>query len=293
MNWDLSKLILEGQSSPVSSAVVLQWLDLVYSRIDRERRPPKFSSLSEELRSLLLFMDAVGTCGPVLDAFEASLTALPSLALAVTVGGGGAEGAGGNAAGGAPGGADGAGGGGGGGGEAPPPAHIELMLCDHIYYLVDGGLGSMSIPSGARFEMVKAQEFAPYNAYFRDAVAAALEGWLYLAGWLQLVALVRRLVQFYKGQLISTLIGVIANRTAAVFTRRVLECLPREVLVEGFLTGCMNDPAVGQVTIAGSSKLHVNLTSPETAAWFVKERGAQIEAQQEEIGQVLRQLDAE
>lgn len=170
--------------------------------------------------------------------------------------------------------------------------------------------------------MVKAQEFAPYNAYFRDAVAAALEGWLYLAGWLQLVALVRRLVQFYKGQLISTLIGVIANRTAAVFTRRVLECLPREVLVEGFLTGCMNDPAVGQVTIAGSSKLHVNLTSPETAAWFVKERGAQIEgdspiqvdalqvgdrrlpmrvrlgglslsAQQEEIGQVLRQLDAE
>ncbi|KAG2434642.1 hypothetical protein HXX76_007536 [Chlamydomonas incerta] len=309
MTWDLSKLVLEGQSSPVSSAVVRQWLDLVYSRVDRERRPPQFSSLSEAARSLLLFADAVGTCCPVLDAFVDCLTAQPGLTLPVVVNGGAAGGdAGPGAA--------------GGGGGAPPPARFELALHNHIYY-VAGDMRGIEIPSGHRILLVAAAEFAPHMDAIPCAVASALEGWLYLSGRLGLVVLVRLLLQFYKRQLVAEGISVFAAgaATTAVFSRRVLECLPREVLVEGFLTGCMNDPAIGRADIASSSKLCVQLTSPESAAWFLKQPGAQVESeltrrnilqvdamglpmhlrlgglpaatQQNAIREVLQQLDAE
>ncbi|KAG2449909.1 hypothetical protein HYH02_000015 [Chlamydomonas schloesseri] len=115
---------------------------------------------------------------------------------------------------------------------------------------------------------MEAPELAPHKGALPGAVAAALEQWLYLAGRLGLVALVRLLLQFYKVQLVAYGISLLDRHTPAVFSRRVLECTPREVLAEGFLLGCMNDPAVGRVDIASGDKLSVDLTSPEAAAWF-------------------------
>ena len=120
--WDLSKLVLEGQSSPVSSAVVRQWLDLVYSSFDDSRQPPMFPSLSEAARSLLLFADAVGTRGVVRKALVDGLLAQPGLTLRVVVNGNGGGGDAGAA--------------GGGGGAAPPlQLELELALRGKLYYI--------------------------------------------------------------------------------------------------------------------------------------------------------------
>ena len=128
--WDLSKLVLEGQSSPVSSAVVRQWLDLVYSRVDAGRQPPTFPSLSEAARSLLLFTDVVGTRGVVMRALGDALAAQPRLTLPVATKGGG----GGRAAGG-----------------ALLPMNFELGLRGKLYYYTKDGLDSSDVPfSGAK-----------------------------------------------------------------------------------------------------------------------------------------------
>ena len=138
--WDLSKLVLEGQSSPVSSAVVRQWLDLVYSRVDAGRQPPKFPRLSEAARSLLLFADAVGTSQVVMDALGDALAAQPSLALPVVVNGGGGGGEGGAA-----------GGGGAAAAPQPPPPQLQLALRGKLYFCTrSDGLNALDVPTSGK-----------------------------------------------------------------------------------------------------------------------------------------------
>ncbi|KAG2450312.1 hypothetical protein HYH02_004818 [Chlamydomonas schloesseri] len=210
-SWDLCQLVLEGQSSPVASAVVQSWLDLVYSRVDKRRQPPKVTSLSEAARSLLLFADAVGTCSPVMDALGEALAAQPMLTLPVTVNGGGGEG--GAAA--------------GGGGAAPPPQlQLQLALSGKIYFTrTDGAMYLFNIP------------YQP------------------------------------------------------VLTLRVLECMPHELLVEGFVAGLLNDPTPGQVEIAAGSKLTLVLTGPVAATCFAQQPSARVEAEPL-IGQNFVTVDA-
>ena len=151
--WDLSKLVLEGQSSPVSSAVVRQWLDLVYSRVDAGRQPPKFPSLSEPARSLLLFADAVGTSRVVMDGFMDALVAQPSLALCVVLNGGGGGGEGGAA-------------GGGGAGAAPQPLQLELALRGKLYfYFGSGSLSALDVPTSGK---LYAKEDVLWHMHGRD-----------------------------------------------------------------------------------------------------------------------------
>jgi hypothetical protein len=127
--WDLFQMVLEGQSSPVTQAVVQAWLDLVYSRVDARRQAPKFPSLSEAAHSLLLFADAVGTSTVALRAFVDALVAQPGLVLPVTVDGG-------------------AGAAGGGGAAPPPPLQLELALSGKLYYYTTTGpLCALSVPS--------------------------------------------------------------------------------------------------------------------------------------------------
>ncbi|KAG2442163.1 hypothetical protein HYH02_009651 [Chlamydomonas schloesseri] len=245
--------MLEGESSPVSSAVVQAWLDLVYSRVDGTRQQPQFASLSEAARALLLFADAAGTCSPVLQALGEGLSSQPGLTLPVEVlaldrGDGGS-----------------------GGGAVAGPTHLELALSGCIYYLdtEKSLLGAIRIPSGKRIlTLAEAEPAGGRLGSVCSALAAALERWLYLAGRLGLVPLARLLLQFYKTQLVARLLSLFATSSAAVFSRRVLECMPRELLVEGFLLGCMNDPRVGRVDILKDTALRVCTASPEAAAWF-------------------------
>ena len=140
--WDLSKLVLEGQSSPVSSAVVRQWLSHLYSRVDIAQKTPLFPSLSEAAQSLLLFADAVGTSTAVLRSLCDALTSQPGLTLPVVVNGG----AGGTADAAAAGGAA----GGGGADAAPPPPlpplQLELVLRGKLYYVLGGEMRVFDVP---------------------------------------------------------------------------------------------------------------------------------------------------
>ncbi|KAG2441115.1 hypothetical protein HXX76_003967 [Chlamydomonas incerta] len=276
--WDLSKLVLEGQSSPVPSAVVRQWLDLVYSRVDAGRRAPKFTSLSEAARSLLLFADAVDTSMVVMYALSDTLTAQPGLTLPVAVNGGGG-GEGGVAA------------GGGGGHAAPPqPLQLELALRGKLYYLAqDGPLDTVDVPhAGPEQIVVAAADLAPHKAAVPGAVAAALEGWLYLAGRLGLVALVRLLRDFYQAHMKATTGSVLWGAAAKVLSRRVLECMPRELLWESCASDWLWAPQLGGVDVLAGSQLSLIMRSPHAASWFGFVPGAQADGDKIETLNVLQ-----
>ncbi|PNW80389.1 hypothetical protein CHLRE_07g315450v5 [Chlamydomonas reinhardtii] len=270
--WDLSKLVLEGQSSPVSSAVVRQWLDLVYSRVDAGRQPPKFPSLSEAARSLLLFADAVGTSRVVMDALGDALAAQPGLALPVVVNGGGGGGEGGAA--------------GGGGG----PLQLELALRGKLYYYLKSySLHAFDVPtSGTVHTVVSGEDLEPFKVALPGAVAAALEGWLYLAGRLGLVALVRLLRDFFQAQLISSFLSILRATAAKVFSRRVLECMPHELLVEGFVSDSLWGPQLGQADVATGSKFSLVMNSEHAAAWFRVASGGQVDGDEIEATNVFK-----
>ncbi|KAG2433175.1 hypothetical protein HYH02_012718 [Chlamydomonas schloesseri] len=256
-SWDLSQLVLEGQSSPVTSAVVRQWLDLVYSRVDVARQVPTFTSLSAAARSLLLFADAVGTSTAVMRALCEPLTSQPGLKLPVVVAGT----VGGDVAGGAA-----------GGGGAAPLLELELELRDKLYYLLEtGDLRSLDVPySGSNQAVVEAGRLAPYKAALPGAVAAALEGWLYLAGRLRLVPLVRLLLDFFQVHLLPNARAspIFLGATPQVFTRRVLECMPQEVMWEGFVSDRLWAPQLGQADVPAGKGLSLTMRSPHAATWF-------------------------
>ncbi|PNW80377.1 hypothetical protein CHLRE_07g315000v5 [Chlamydomonas reinhardtii] len=190
-----------------------------------------------------------------MDGFMDALVAQPSLALCVVLNGGGGGGEGGAA-------------GGGGAGAAPQPLQLELALRGKLYfYFGSGSLSALDVPtSGTVHTVVSGGPLAPHKTAFPGAVAAALEGWLYLAGRLGLVALVRLLLDFYKAQLVPTNVSLLSGAVAKVYSRRVLECMPHELLVEGFVSSCLNDPHTVQAEVDSGSKLSITLTAPEAAS---------------------------
>ncbi|KAG2447876.1 hypothetical protein HYH02_007332 [Chlamydomonas schloesseri] len=256
-SWDLSKLVLEGHSSPVPSAVVRQWLDHLYSRIDISRQAPTFPSLSEDGRSLLLFADAVGTSTAIMRALCEALTSQPGLTLPVVV-----NGAGGGAA------------AGGDGADAaapppPPPLQLDLVLRGKLYYLLAGEMRVLTVPySGPQQVVVASADFVPYKDALPGAMAAALESWLYLAGRVGLVALLRLLLNFFQSHLLPGQASLLLNSTAQVFSRRVLECMPHELLVEGFVSERLWGPQLGLADVPASNQLTLIMRSPHAATWF-------------------------
>mgnify|MGYP001807265157 CR=1 FL=1 len=142
------------------------------------------------------------------------------------------------------------------------------------------------IPFAGAFQaLIAASAFEPYKAALSGAVAAALEGWLYLAGRVGLVALVRLLFDFFQSHLLPGHASMILDSTKAVLSRRVLECMPHELLVEGFVSDRLWGPQLGQADVAIGSQLRLVMRSPHTAACFGLGPGTQL------TGDAVRQQD--
>ncbi len=237
--WDLQQLVLEGDSAPVSAEVVQRWLDLVYSRVDAARRVRRITDL-DEARPLLSFADAIGASQVLIDDIGRRLADNPDLSFAVKAG------------------------------EGQQQLTVKLAL-GSVHYIrgTDKALCSCGNPSAKVIS--EGQEFAPHAPAFPSAVCSALESWLHLAGRLGMVPLCRALLDFIKAQLIASAVSLVLPAYDRIFSRRVLECMPRELLYEALVRDGLTDrPAEVKVEAKGAT---VTFTSPVAAIWMAKAVG--------------------
>ena len=136
--------------------------------------------------------------------------------------------------------------------------------------------------------VVSGGALAPHSAALPGAVAAALEGWLYLAGRLGLVALVRLLLDFYKAQLMSSGLSIVCGTAAKVYSRRVLECMPHELLVEGFVRDSLWSSQLGQADVPAGSKFNLVMSSEHAATWFDLAPGGQADGEEMEAANMFK-----
>lgn len=102
---------------------------------------------------------------------------------------------------------------------------------------LDGAL-YLCTPGGEMREYIKPAQTRTFcegvrSAAVQPAVASALEEWLALAGRLQLVPLVRKLMAFAKAQMVFWGgLSILGPAAAHVLSPRVLKLLPPEILYE-------------------------------------------------------------
>ncbi len=126
---------------------------------------------------------------------------------------------------------------------------------------------------------------------FRAAAVAAVEGWLHLACRLQLLPLVRRLMRFAQAQQLAGNATLLGADVSNLLSPRVIECMPRELLLEllyqGYAAG-----ATAAVELK-ADKAQVTFTTPLAAVWFVKCVGESAELPIKEVGEGDLRLDCE
>ncbi len=249
VTWNLKQLVLESDSRPVTAEVVQSWLDAVYRRVDAARRVRRVADL-DDARPLLLFADACGTSKVVLDDLGRSLVDNPDLSLNVTVRR-----------------------------EPQQPAPeqqqqqltVKLAVRGTLYACVGEELSSLQAGK-QRATAVAAPEFGPHAAAFPAAACSTLESWLHLAGRLRLVPLCRVLIDFIKAQLLPRTLSILLPAFDRIYSRRVLECLPRELLYEAMVRdSLLHRPASIQLE---AEEVEVTLSEPLTAAWYHRAVGA-------------------
>ncbi|KXZ44704.1 hypothetical protein GPECTOR_63g31 [Gonium pectorale] len=211
--WDLRQLVLEGESAPVSGDVVQRYLDLTYSRVDSERGFEAPQSL-EAARPLLVFADAVGSSATILGLLEQSLLGVSDLCLHLVVNGG---------------------------------LDVQLQLRERLYTLASpSGLREFKVPTdGNPAHLIPRDDprLPTHSAAIRAAAASALEEWMYLAGRMRLLALLRVLLGFVKTQLVPWTHGIIPEERSLkrIYSPRVLQCMPHELLLEAFVRDTLTD----------------------------------------------------
>eukprot|EP00198_Chlamydomonas_reinhardtii_P003142 XP_001692478.1 predicted protein of CSG family [Chlamydomonas reinhardtii] len=234
--WDLRNLVLEGESRPVSGDVVQRWLDLVYSHVDHGRRLEVLTDM-EHARSLLLFADAIGSSSLSLETLCRRLLETPGLHVRVPL---------------------------------EQNTHVpwlELVLMGRMYYVLQPrSLEFVDVPYTACV-IIDPGISEACRASLPGAVAAALEGWLYLAGRLRLVPLARTLIDFVKLQLVPAGLSILGPAVAQVYSPRVLQCLPPELLVEGFLRDAVGD-LPSRVQLQANGPVTLGCASAAAAAWY-------------------------
>ncbi len=238
--WDLRNLVLEGEVSPVSAEVVQRWLDLVYSRLDAGRRVRRINEL-DGARPLLAFADACGTSQVIIDEIGRRLLENPDLGMDVSVG------------------------------EGPQRLTVRLGLRDETFY-ASAAHGLSKVHAGRVENVIDAGTYAPHASAFPTALCYALESWLHLAGRLGMVPLCRALVDFIKAQLVVGTASPAWLAISSIFSRRVLEFMPRELLYEALVRDSLLVRPAG-VKVEGKG-VKVTLNSPLAAAWFIKPLGA-------------------
>ncbi|KAG2437086.1 hypothetical protein HYH02_011345 [Chlamydomonas schloesseri] len=243
--WDLRNLVLEGESRPVSGDVVQRWLDLVYSHVDHGRRLEVLPDL-EHARPLLLFADAVGSSSLALETLCRRLLETPGLHLRVPLE------------------------------QNPHVPSLELALAGKMYYVLSPrSLEFVDVPYTACV-IIDAGISDACRAALPGAVAAAVEGWLYLAGRLRLAPLARALIDFVKLQLVPAGLSILCPAVAQVYSPRVLQCLPPELLVEGFLRDAVGD-LPSRVQLQAEGPVTLGCASAVAAAWYERAPGRGVE----------------
>ncbi len=232
--WDLQQLVLEGDSGPVSAEVVQRWLDLVYSRVDAARRIRRVNNL-DETRRVLVFADACGTSQAVIDDIGRRLVDNPDLSLAVPIG------------------------------EGERQLTVRLPTRDATYYVAQN-MALWQLKSNKATEVLSFEDFAPHISAFPAAVCSALESWLHLAGRLGLAPLCRALMDFIKAQLIPATMSILLPAYHSIFSRRVLECMPRELLYEALVRDGLTDSPAS--VVVEDEEVQVRLNTPLAGAWF-------------------------
>ncbi|KAG2483335.1 hypothetical protein HYH03_017783 [Edaphochlamys debaryana] len=243
--WDLRGLVLEGESEPVASGVSSTGWTPCTPQVDKHRRLRLPSTLAEA-RPLLLLADALDTNGVVMEGMGRALAERPDLALSVAVG----------------------------------ELKVGLQLKGRLHYIEEETLcyclEASGSASGSFHPLVAKEAFQPHAASFPSAVARELESWLHLAGRLNLVPLARALVGFVKAELMPFGLSILRGSVSSVFSPRVLQFMPRELLLEGFVRDAlMERPA--QATIHGV-EVNLTLASPLLSAWFGEPLNAAVKA---------------
>ncbi|KXZ44436.1 hypothetical protein GPECTOR_67g276 [Gonium pectorale] len=210
--WDLRQLVLEGESAPVGGDVVQCYLDLVYRRVDVERRFEAPASLGEA-RPLVMFADAVGSSAAVCEQLEQSLLDASGLCLVV---------------------------------RCDEDSGVGLRLRGRLYVLsMEHGLQEWTVPRDGGVKILlqaNGARLASRHAAIQAAVSSAIEEWLYLAGRTHMMRLMRLLLDFTKLQMIAADLGVLsAEGVQGVCSPRVLQCMPRELLLEAFVRDILTD----------------------------------------------------
>ncbi|KAG2429844.1 hypothetical protein HXX76_010626 [Chlamydomonas incerta] len=243
--WDLRNLVLEGDSRPVSGDVVQRWLDLVYSHVDHGRQLALQPDM-EQARPLLLFADAIGSSSLALETLCRRLLETPGLHLRVPL---------------------------------EQNTHVpwlELALAGRMYYVLQPrSLEYVDVPYTACVIIDPGISDACRGA-LPASVAAALEGWLYLAGRLRLAPLARLLIDFVKLQLVPAGLSILGPAVAQVYSPRVLQCLPPELLVEGFLRDAVGD-LPSRVQLQAQGPVTLGCASAVAAAWYERAPGRGVE----------------
>ncbi|KAG2494318.1 hypothetical protein HYH03_007671 [Edaphochlamys debaryana] len=197
---------------------------------------------------LFLLADALDTNPTVLQALGRALVDRPDLALSMAVG----------------------------------ELKVDLQLKGRLHDISSGGFTYRTVCTGGSpvdiFDktLVAEEAFEPHMEAFPSAVAQELKSWLHLAGRLNLVPLARLLVGFVKTELMPYYTSILLLSVGSVFSPRVLQFMPRELLLEGFVRDAlMERPA--QAVITSKEDVQLTAITPLTAAWFREPLGASIE----------------
>jgi hypothetical protein len=230
--WDLERLVLHGRDEPVSEAAVRIWLNIIYShRLERQQRFPLKSDLAapEKRRAYLdalLFADAVGSARALLD--ELADEALHVVGVAGL-------------------------------------AHLRqgASFEDAVFLLLqrgdsldeDSNLQPHCIRPGSPGRLTHGTPEGPSSVAIHETkIAEGLEEALYVAGRLNLPRMTRRIMEFMKLQLSVEEERAILTRSSfkAIMSRRVLDVMPREILIEAMLRDTLTDLPT-EVDAAGGS----------------------------------------
>ncbi|GLC44985.1 hypothetical protein PLESTB_001746500 [Pleodorina starrii] len=198
--WDLRGVVLEDETQPVSADVVKAWLDIIYSRTDVARPGSPPSSLRECV-SLLKFADFAQTSVPLLreiaGRFAEDARAFVEVILSMD-------------------------------------CRPRLLLHDCSY----SGPSALGLYQTSGMTGVESRVLVPAAALdlprIRAATSADLEAALYLAARLDLPPLIALLRSFIRAQLLMFNKSRVID-LATIYSARVLNSLPRQVLLEGFL----------------------------------------------------------
>ncbi|KXZ42906.1 hypothetical protein GPECTOR_112g276 [Gonium pectorale] len=211
--WDLRQLVPEGSSTPVGGELVQRYLDLAYHRVDSTHRF-EVPRIIDDARPLLMLADAVDSTSTLFQHLEeVLLRQVTGLCLAIHVEDG---------------------------------FTVKLRLCERVYTLSESGLREWKIPNDDTHIMMPTPADRQFEArhveMIEEATCSTLEGWMFLAGRLQMTGLMRVLVRFAKAQTVPLGYGVLAAvGFRRLFSPRVLQCMPRELLLEAFVRDCLTD----------------------------------------------------